>query len=82
MAVRFDCTIYVEEGILNEIGVEADPNEEQETLAEEQVKKEKPAAASFHTMTVAELQIQLKQALDSEDYELAARVRDELNKRK
>ena len=33
-------------------------------------------------MTVPELQIELKAALDSEDYELAARIRDELNQRK
>src|SRR3954463_16751861 len=30
LAVRFDCAIYVEESILSEAGVEADPNEENE----------------------------------------------------
>jgi protein-arginine kinase activator protein McsA len=33
-------------------------------------------------MTPAELNVHLKAALDDEDYELAARIRDELNKRK
>ena len=35
LAVRFDCPIYVEEGILNEAGVEADPNEESLATAAE-----------------------------------------------
>ena len=85
LAVRFDCPIYVEESILLEAGVEADPNEEA-TLIDPQEKETaelaKSSATSYHTMTVPELQVELKAALDNEDYELAARIRDELNHRK
>ena len=85
MALRFDCPIYVEESILLEAGVEADPNEEA-TLIDPQEKETaelaKSSATSYHTMTVPELQVELKAALDNEDYELAARIRDELNHRK
>lgn len=85
LAVRFDCPIYVEESILLEAGVEADPTEEAASLAEEKQIAEltKPqASTNFNEMSVTDLQTQLKQALDNEDYELAARIRDELNKRK
>ena len=85
LAVRFDCPIYVEESILLEAGVEADPNEEA-TLIDPQEKETadlaKSSATSYHTMTVPELQVELKAALDNEDYELAARIRDELKHRK
>ena len=86
LAVRFDCPIYVEESILLEAGVEADPNEDTGVSATEE--KQIAELTSPHTpsnyseMSVADLQVQLKTALDKEDYELAARIRDELNKRK
>ncbi len=84
LAVRFDCPIYVDESILLEAGVEADPNEENELSEVEQAESTEvtPPTPGYHNMTVPELQTHLKAALDSEDYELAARIRDELNNRK
>lgn len=84
LAVRFDCPIYVEEGVLNEAGVEADPNEEHAVTAEEEkeIAELTTPTTNYTQMTAPELQIHLKAALDNEDYELAARIRDELNKRK
>lgn len=86
LAVRFDCPIYVEESILEEAGVEADPNEENQIIpAEEETPAQEPVATGpipFSQMNAAELQEELQKALDNEDYEKAARIRDELNKRK
>lgn len=86
LAVRFDCPIYVEESILLEAGVEADPNEENivSNSEEKQIAEltSPHASSNYNEMSVADLQVQLKAALDNEDYELAARIRDELNKRK
>lgn len=86
LAVRFDCPIYVEESVLNEAGVEADPNEERVGATEEETQSlfiDNPSTApNYQQMNNAELQVHLKTALDNEDYELAARIRDELNKRK
>lgn len=87
LAVRFDCPIYVEESILQEAGVEADPNEgtdvtssEEDTELSELTKPATPA--SYADMSSGELQSALQQALENEDYEGAARIRDEINKRK
>ncbi len=85
LAVRFDCPIYVEESILNEAGVEADPNEEAAALADEGKQSTSVAPqspANYSQMSSADLQTHLKTALENEDYELAARIRDELKKRK
>ena len=86
MAVRFECPIYIEESILNEAGVEADPNEEQQLSVGEEKETSAPGGprppANYAQMSVAELNGALKSAIENEDYELAARIRDELNKRK
>lgn len=86
LAVRFDCPIYVEEKVLMEAGVEADPSEESpQTTTETKNKTESDFPENmgdFTKLTAPELQTHLKAALDSEDYELAARIRDELNHRK
>jgi bifunctional DNase/RNase len=85
LAVRFDCPIYVEESIILEAGVEADPNDEAGATSEEAEISgltSPPTPASYNEMSVSDLQQQLQQAIDGEDYEKAARIRDELNKRK
>lgn len=86
LAVRFDCPIFVEESILAEAGVEADPNEESAVSPQEEkeiAELTTPAGpADYPKMSHTELQAALQQAIDNEDYEGAARIRDELNKRK
>ena len=86
LAVRFDCPIYVEESILAEAGVEADPNEESAVSPQEEkeiAELTTPAGpADYPKMSHTELQAALQQAIDNEDDEGAARIRDELNKRK
>jgi bifunctional DNase/RNase len=85
MAVRFHCPIFVEESILLEAGVEADPNES-ENLEQEIAELTNPqpvpsGSSNYSGMTDEELHKQLMAAIDGEDYEKAARIRDELNKR-
>lgn len=86
LAVRFDCPIYVEEKVLEEAGGEAETDEEadeaNETAGELADLTKLTSPASYTEMNVGELQQALQQALDNEDYEGAARIRDELNKRK
>lgn len=81
MAVRFECPIYTFGFIMDEAGVIIEnTDEEQQALpTKKRPKKEK---ASLDRMSIADLNDELKSVLDKEDYEKAARIRDEINKRK
>lgn len=87
IGLRFDVPIYTYENILSEAGIVlSDFNEEEEMTPPEKEKKEdvkkKPSEKSSIKDTSSEqLKVLLKEALDKEDYERAARIRDELNKR-
>ena len=85
LAVRFSCPIFVEENILREAGVEADPNEEasvEKEIAELAQQPVPSGSSNFSGMTDDELTRQLTAAIEGEDYEKAARIRDEMTKRK
>ena len=81
LGVRFKCPIYTYENILESAGILLDENAElqQETPSSEvsTTTSEKPAT----TYNVEELEQQLLDAIENEDYELASRLRDEINKR-
>lgn len=82
IGLRFDVNIYTSEAILDEAGIvlteegEGDVSSELEELAdlEEEPKK-------MGDMNSEELREQLDDALKNEDYEQAAKIRDELNRR-
>lgn len=85
LAVRFNCPIFVDESILLEAGVEADPTEESSVEKEIAELAQQPipsGSTNFSGMTDDELSRQLTAAIEGEDYEKAARIRDEMNKRK
>ncbi len=86
MAVRFNCPIFTYEFILSSAGIviegndfvylenlNADPQEEKNIAA---------VAKGYTSFTDEELEVKLKEALTEEAYEKAAKIRDELNKRK
>jgi hypothetical protein len=89
LAVRFECPIFVAEIILQEAGVDADiVDEHNESELEEKIEEltanvsAPPSSASnFGNMSLDELNEELDAALENEDYERAARIRDELKKR-
>jgi hypothetical protein len=81
MAVRFNCPIYTYEFILDAAGVVLEESEE------EGEKKPKKAASqakekTLSSYSVEELNQILQEVLTQEDYEKAAKIRDELNRRK
>ena len=92
LAVRFECPIYVNEDIIQEAGVEADATEGIVPASESDLEKKieeltstpsQPGSSSnFSSMTMDELNESLLHAIENEDYERAARIRDELNKRR
>jgi uncharacterized protein len=83
LAVRFDCPIYTYEFILEAAGVVLDDNDEPER-PDANTETDTPVVEqqSLDKVDDENLNALLKTALNQEDYEKAAQIRDELNKRK
>ena len=85
MAVRFDCSIYTYEFILSTAGIVIEGNdfvylENMSDSSEE--KAVTPATSGYSSLSIDELKTKLQEALHEEAYEKAAKIRDELNRRK
>jgi bifunctional DNase/RNase len=85
LAVRFNCPIYAYEFILKSAGVVLDDlmskSESPLSLSEEEV--ESPSAETgYKAKSTEELKNLLNSAIADEQYELASKIRDELNNRK
>jgi uncharacterized protein len=91
LAVRFNCPIYTHEFILKSAGIvlddesaatppaiEAEGDTKKELLEEAVVS----SGDTFNEKSTEELKNMLKTALDEEQYEMASKIRDELNQRK
>ncbi|WP_333820856.1 UvrB/UvrC motif-containing protein, partial [Ohtaekwangia sp.] len=82
---RFDSPIYTYENILAEAGIvltdEAEEDKPEPKIEKAKVKKEAIRKDDFKNYTVDRLNELLKEAIDKEDYERAAKIRDELGKR-
>ncbi|HEY8935862.1 MAG TPA: bifunctional nuclease domain-containing protein [Cyclobacteriaceae bacterium] len=86
IGLRFDSPIYTYENILAEAGIVlTDEVEEEKTESKSEikakVKKESTKKDDFKNYSVEKLNELLKDAIDKEDYERAAKIRDELSKR-
>lgn len=80
LAVRYGCPIYIYGNILDSVGVEyMDMGDE--PASREPEPEEEQEGSDYSIYTVKELEVLLNEALSEENYEKAARVRDELNKR-
>lgn len=81
MAVRFNCPIYTYEFILDAAGVVLEETEEQ-PQKERRVVKSKKDDSSLSNYSMDALNKLLDEVLSDEDYERAAEIRDEINRRK
>lgn len=87
IGLRFDSPIYTYETILNEAGIVlTDEGEEDISSLKKEVKKEKKTSGSvkaedLKNYSVDKLNKLLGEAIDREDYEKAAKIRDELSRR-
>ena len=89
IGLRFDAPIFTYETILAEAGIVLTDEEEEEEKAETKpeskakVKKEsaKKSSDDYKNYAIEKLNDLLKDAIDKEDYERAAKIRDELSKR-
>ena len=86
VAVRFDCPIFTYEFILSTAGIVIEGNDFvyleniNETTEEKTVGS--TVGSGFASLSIDELKTKLQEALAEESYEKAAKIRDELNKRK
>ena len=84
MAVRFDCPIYTYDFILEAAGVvleEQDDDDATRSTGITQSQAPLVESDAIETFTVDQLQRKLQEVLEQEDYEMAARIRDELKRR-
>jgi bifunctional DNase/RNase len=85
LATRFNAPIYTYENILDKAGIylkaKDELTDEKGTLSIEKLIEEPEKASSFSKDTMEELNEKLGKAVLNEDYELAAKIRDEITKR-
>lgn len=92
LAVRFKAPVFTYENILDEAGVnqhiqpdkelrEDHDEEEQQEFIEEIMTTTRSSSDDYSHLSQAEIEKMLEEAVTNENYELAARLRDELSKR-
>lgn len=90
LAVRFKCNVYTYESILGTAGVRLDQEENEDPQVVEEIEdgedkakeKAKPKGKNkLSSLSIKELEKRLAGAVEEEDYELASKIRDEINKR-
>ncbi|MBS1504146.1 MAG: bifunctional nuclease family protein [Bacteroidetes bacterium] len=86
MAVRFDCAISTYEFILSSAGIVIEGNDfvYLENMADATTEEKTVTASTggYGSLSTDELKTKLQEALGEEAYEKAAKIRDELNRRK
>ncbi|MCS7019113.1 MAG: bifunctional nuclease family protein [Cytophagales bacterium] len=91
IGLRFNVPIYTYEDVLSEAGITISDMEEEDdemqatssrSSRERSSERRSPMAGGFASMTTEQLENELQRAIEEEDYERAAKIRDELNKRK
>ena len=85
IGLRFDVDIYTNENILNEAGIVLTDEDEEVVDASQKVtssSKPEPKSKKLEDLPMDQLNTMLDEALGAEDYERAAKIRDEINRRK
>lgn len=84
LAVRFSSPIYTYEFVLKTAGIVLEDDnysgeleEDEELTLDEEVTNED----AIDNLSIEELNAQMEEALNQEDYEMASKIRDEINKR-
>ena len=82
IAVRFSAPIFVSEEIMNEAGIveERQKEEEEQAASEEMAEQQEEAEPASGEALAVDLNRKLEEAINREDYEEAARIRDEISR--
>ncbi|MGB1282478.1 MAG: bifunctional nuclease domain-containing protein [Schleiferiaceae bacterium] len=78
LAVRVDCPIYVLASILEQAGITEKEERVADGVEEDVAEEGTPSETEADSITL--LEKQLEEAVENEDYELAARLRDRIDK--
>ncbi len=81
IALRFACPIYISEDILEKAQISNEPSETDTVASEESESKRNPSS-KYDSFTDEELYKMIDEAIKTEDYEKAASIRDEIERRK
>ena len=82
LALRFACPIYITEEILEKAGITITPTEPDSSEEADPDNLFETGNSRFETYSDEELYKMIDEAVKTEDYERAASIRDELDKRK
>lgn len=84
IAVRCGCEIFAYESVMEEAGVIMDERETNETQEPENpyLINKAPGETNFDLLSLSDLESLLDEAIENEDYQRAALIRDEINGRK
>lgn len=80
LSIRFHCPIYTTEDIMSQAGIVFE--DEDQIVANDTSASNDDFISSFRSLSIAELEDELQQAVEDEDYERASQLRDEIRKRK
>jgi bifunctional DNase/RNase len=81
IALRFNASIYTTENVLNEAGISADDLGGQETKKTSPKSIKVKSSSDLMSLNSEELSKMLDEAIRNEEYEKAAKIRDEIDKR-
>ncbi len=81
LALRFDCPIFISEEILEKAGITINPTDSEISSTNEAENFFEPDNTKYRTYSIEELYKMIDEAVKTEDYERAASVRDEIEKR-
>ena len=81
IAVRSGCEIYAYESVMEEAGIVMDDMEKPSANENDDLINKGDAPISLDLLSMEDLEDLLQEAIDNEDYEKAAKIRDEINGR-
>ncbi len=82
LALRFECPIFITEEILEKAGITVNPSEPDTSTSAENESVFSPESNKYTSYTDEELYKMIDDSVKTEDYERAASIRDEIEKRK
>ncbi len=89
LAVRFNCPIYANRKVMDEVGIDLEKLYRQDKLKEtsqtedfEQPRRPQSEEEYLRSLSIEDLEKLMQDAIEKENYEFASKIRDEIKRRK